>query len=489
MHSANARTRPIHHTLVVAVSLTALFGCSEQSNPVKVADTTKTPPAAPPAPVVPSVPASVIANSPTSLQASPGDTIKQRPSVIVKDAQGRPMSGIVVTFQQAHGAGTIRGSSAMTDSAGIATLQDWTIGPVPGLYEVLAGVTTGTLTRLVSFRAYVDIDPPSLLRPVQGNGQIGAPGASLPIRPAVRVYDAFKNPVAGRTVTFSVESGGGMITGATAISDASGLATLGSWTLGQSAHQSVSAKMTGSTSFTFSADAVTSSTGCPATAQLTVFQAMTSSLGSSSCQDSVGRYIALFSGTAIAGDAYEIGVTSSEFPASIELRNAAGTVLAFSGTASALGAKARFKAILPAGAFTVAVRSNQGGIGGQFIVGYDRVNGDPTTCEPTFMPLGATTSVMGIAAGDCVVSTMRVDDRFRVWIRGGTTVLVNLEDMSYDDHDFEMLDPTEKTIVGASQWGGGYDYVLTYTAPADGFYVIHIYGNPNGGQQYKLSLR
>ncbi|HMV32943.1 MAG TPA: filamin/ABP280 repeat domain-containing protein, partial [Gemmatimonadales bacterium] len=50
--------------------------------------------------------------------------------------------------------------------------------------------------------------------------------------PSVRVTDAFGNPVAGVAVTFAVASGGGGLTGASATTNASGVATVGSWTLG-----------------------------------------------------------------------------------------------------------------------------------------------------------------------------------------------------------------------------------------------------------------
>jgi hypothetical protein len=46
------------------------------------------------------------------------------------------------------------------------------------------------------------------------------------------VTDATGTPVAGVTVTFAVATGAGSITGATAVSDSTGTATVGSWTLG-----------------------------------------------------------------------------------------------------------------------------------------------------------------------------------------------------------------------------------------------------------------
>ena len=49
------------------------------------------------------------------------------------------------------------------------------------------------------------------------------------------VTDAYNNPVSGVAVTFAVASGGGSVTGASATTNASGIATVGSWTLGTTA--------------------------------------------------------------------------------------------------------------------------------------------------------------------------------------------------------------------------------------------------------------
>jgi hypothetical protein len=68
-----------------------------------------------------------------------------------------------------------------------------------------------------------------------GNNQIALPNSALAIAPSVLVRDAGNSPVSGAAVTFTVVSGGGKITNATQITNASGIATLGSWTVGPNA--------------------------------------------------------------------------------------------------------------------------------------------------------------------------------------------------------------------------------------------------------------
>ena len=70
-----------------------------------------------------------------------------------------------------------------------------------------------------------------------GNGQSAAAGAHVPVAPAVRAFDAADQPVAGVQVRFEVTTGGGAVSGALKTTNAQGVATLESWTLGPSRHQ------------------------------------------------------------------------------------------------------------------------------------------------------------------------------------------------------------------------------------------------------------
>ncbi len=65
-----------------------------------------------------------------------------------------------------------------------------------------------------------------------GNGQTGALNTPVAVPPAVIVRDVSNNPVAGALVVCAVGAGGGSISGATQTTNASGIATVGSWTMG-----------------------------------------------------------------------------------------------------------------------------------------------------------------------------------------------------------------------------------------------------------------
>ena len=75
--------------------------------------------------------------------ATAGSAVAIRPSVIVRDQDGHPMSGATVTFTVDSGGGTVAGSSPATGSDGVAAVGSWTLGGVAGRNRLKA--TTGSL--------------------------------------------------------------------------------------------------------------------------------------------------------------------------------------------------------------------------------------------------------------------------------------------------------------------------------------------------------
>ena len=93
-----------------------------------------------------------------------------------------------------------------------------------------------------------------------GSNQAAMAGTNVPTRPAVRVLDGNGAAVVGRSVTFAVATGGGSVTTATVNTDASGIATVGSWTLGATAQLNT---LTATVSGTVSGNPVTfNGAGC-----------------------------------------------------------------------------------------------------------------------------------------------------------------------------------------------------------------------------------
>ena len=130
------------------------------------------------------------------------------------------------------GGGSLTGASDTTDANGIATVGSWTLGPTARVNTVDATATpphvgstiqpnplTFTAVAAASIVAYA------------GNNQTATEGTAVAIPPAVKVVDSFGVGVPGVTVTFTVQNGGASVTGAVQVTDANGIATVGSWTL------------------------------------------------------------------------------------------------------------------------------------------------------------------------------------------------------------------------------------------------------------------
>ena len=152
------------------------------------------------------------------------------PSVLVSSAPGVGAGpGVTVTFTVASGGGSITGCTATTDANSSATLGTWTLGIFTGTNSL--SVTSGASAAL-TFTANAAPDVPARAFIVSGNNQSALAGSNATVAVCVRVKDQFGNLIAGVPVIYAVASGGGSITGANSPTDAVGIATLGSWTLG-----------------------------------------------------------------------------------------------------------------------------------------------------------------------------------------------------------------------------------------------------------------
>ena len=96
---------------------------------------------------------------------------------------------------------------------------------------------------------------PDALQKVVGDGGSGMSGVNVSARPRVKVVDSVGSPVQGATVTFAVTGGNGHATGVTQTSDVNGLATVGSWMLGDAGPNTMTASVAGVSSVTFTVTA------------------------------------------------------------------------------------------------------------------------------------------------------------------------------------------------------------------------------------------
>ncbi len=187
-------------------------------------------------------PVTMVGVSQANQTAPANANVADPPSVVVRDAGGIPVPGVVVTFTVVTGGGSVTGSPVTTNANGIATVTSWKLGPVAGANSVRASATG---LPQVTFNAIGTAGAAAAVAIHAGDNQAAVAGTTVATQPTVRVTDAGGNPVPGATVTFLVTGGGGSITAANQVTDALGLAAVGSWTLGAGAPNTLRATVTG----------------------------------------------------------------------------------------------------------------------------------------------------------------------------------------------------------------------------------------------------
>ena len=198
-------------------------------------------------------PASILIVSGGGQSGSPTDVLPTALVARVADAQNNPVSNVTVTWSSS-GAAFAPVSSA-TDANGLASTIV-TLGGTPGTVTVTAtggGFATNTT---LTINGSTPPPPSPTMTIAAGNQQTTQAGTNVPVAPSVLVRDGSNNPVANAAVVFSVASGGGSVTGGTTTTNAQGIATVGSWTLGATPGANTLTATSGSLSATFTATGV-----------------------------------------------------------------------------------------------------------------------------------------------------------------------------------------------------------------------------------------
>ncbi|MBK8056861.1 MAG: Ig-like domain-containing protein [Gemmatimonadetes bacterium] len=171
--------------------------------------------------------------------ATAGTPVAVPPKVKVVDAAGNPVEGVWVKFT-ATGPGTgatVAPDSLQTNAQGEATVTGWSLGRTVGVNTLAASVKKdATTTRTATLTATGVPGTAAKLVRNSTDPQSAAASSAVGSPPSVRVTDAYDNAVgAGTNVVFTVTAGGGTLSPAspaTLSTNASGIATVSSWTLG-----------------------------------------------------------------------------------------------------------------------------------------------------------------------------------------------------------------------------------------------------------------
>ncbi|MGE0159960.1 MAG: carboxypeptidase-like regulatory domain-containing protein, partial [Gemmatimonadales bacterium] len=142
-----------------------------------------------------------------------GAVLSQQPAVEVRDADGDLLVGVDVTASIASGDGELSGTTTdSTDDAGRAVFADLSISGAVGAYTIrFEAGSASAVSRAIALGAgpaatLTILTPPSSATPS---------GASFAQQPVVEVEDMSGNPVSNVTVTASIASGDGELSGTT----------------------------------------------------------------------------------------------------------------------------------------------------------------------------------------------------------------------------------------------------------------------------------
>jgi adhesin/invasin len=177
----------------------------------------------------PGAAATLAASAGNNQSGTAGGQAAVRPAIIVRDVNGNAVANVPVTFTVASGGGTITGGTQTTSAQGIATVGGFTFGTTAGPNTITVtapGLDPVTLT-------LTGVAGPAAAATAQaGNNASASIGTVVTPSPSVLVRDANGNPVAGVTVLFDAFTGGGAVTGGTQTTNAQGIATVGSFRVG-----------------------------------------------------------------------------------------------------------------------------------------------------------------------------------------------------------------------------------------------------------------
>ncbi len=175
--------------------------------------------------------------------------------VETRATDGLGVGGVSVRFRPLVGGGAVTDTAVVTDGAGRARTTV-TLGSVVGAQSFEASAT-GLGGSPISFDAAAFAGRATQIVATAGDLQSAVVGTAVATDPAVRAEDQFGNPVPGASITFAVSGGGGSVTGPTQLTTATGIATVGSWTLGTVVGaNTLTATVAGLTPVTFTATGI-----------------------------------------------------------------------------------------------------------------------------------------------------------------------------------------------------------------------------------------
>lgn len=167
---------------------------------------------------------------------TPGGVLGDSVRILVTNLAGGNTAEALVSFTTSGG-GSTSPRIVKTGANGIASVQ-WTFGPTAGVNTLTATVVAADSATLIPWVAgnpvKLTVTTFGALTAVAGDGQTGQLLSALPTAPSVKLVDVNGSPRAGVPITFT-PTANGKVANTVASTGADGVASPGTWTLGDAA--------------------------------------------------------------------------------------------------------------------------------------------------------------------------------------------------------------------------------------------------------------
>lgn len=316
---------------------------------------------------------------------------------------------------------------------------------------------------------------------------VASPGTQVTELPSVVVHDENGAALAGAAVTFTVTGGGGTVTGGNATTNSSGVATVGSWTLGATAGQNTLTATTGNLpAVTFVAN---SNTACTTVGTYTLAATTNADLSVSDCRLPDGSFVDFYNVSIPTAGTYVFNQSSTAFDTYLAFLDQGFTLLGVNDDVQTDVTNSSVKMLLPAGSFVLAANAYYANAVGAYTL-TSAASSDPiTNCEDAFAVRGIT-SAQSLQTTDCSVNGI-YGDEYVVVLTAGQSYTITMSSSEVDSY-LELRPDGSPTILVSNDNidPSTQNAKVVYTPTQSNFYIIVARSNAAGVTgAYTLSIQ
>jgi hypothetical protein len=296
-----------------------------------------------------------------------------------------------------------------------------------------------------------------------------APGAPVGELPSVLVLGQSGQPVAGAHVTFSVQSGGGSVTGGSATTNESGIATVGSWVLGPTIGTNTLTAKTGNLpAVIFTADGADP---CSILNPHLLGSTTTGQLTQQDCRLSDGTFVDFYSVNVAAAGTYIFSQTATTFDTFLAFLSPSGAVIGVNDDVGTDTTRSSVKAILPAGNFVIAANSYNANVTGSYNIASTTSSAHVTGCEEVFTTRGIATA-QSLQSTDCALNGV-FGDQYTIVLFAGQPVTVSMASSAVDAY-LEIHSASSNSILASNDNADATttNASFVFTPTVSDFYII-----------------